>query len=103
MAIISSSRPNTSGGGGGGEQIRFKKDEFNQTAAWAAGGLTLALSLTPVDVDGITVWSQGLILHPDDYTFLTSPERIQIDFSGDPVADTEGGTWSFFVQYPYIL
>lgn len=93
----------TTGGGGGGEQQRWKKDLFNQTVAWTAGGLVFNLSSTPVDSDAITIWSQGLILHPDDYTVLSSPARIQIDFDGDPAVDTEAGTWSFIIQYPYLL
>lgn len=101
MGLVQTYRQST--GGGGGEQQRWKRDTLDQTAAWTAGGLVIPLTSTPTDNDAIVVWSQGLILHPDDYTVLSSPARIQIDFDGDPAIDTETGTWSFFVQYPYIL
>lgn len=96
----------TSGGGGGGgttEQIRFARDLHAQTAAFAANALQIPLSQTPVDVDGIMVWSQGEILHPNDYTVLTGPYRVQIGFAIDPATDTDTGTWNFVITYPYIL
>ena len=95
----------TGGGGGGGttEQIRFARDLHAQTAAFAANTLQIALSQTPVDLDGLTVWSQGEILHPTDYTILTGPYRVQIGFAIDPATDTDTGTWNFVITYPYIL
>ena len=96
-------RVSGSSGGSGGEQTRWVADQFAQPVAWAAGGLTLNLSQTPVDPDSLTVWSQGQILHPADYTILSAPDRVQINFAIDPATDTEGGTWNFVVRYAYLL
>ena len=93
----------TGGGGGTGEQVRFAKDQFTQSVAWTSGALTLALSQTPMDNDGLTVWSQGQELHPDDYTILSGPNRVVINFPVDPATDTDTGTWSFVILYPYLL
>ena len=91
------------GGGGGGEQIRWAQDTLNRTTAWVSGALTIAMSQTPVDLDGIIILSEGQVLHPDDYTILTGPYRVQIDFAADPVTDTDDGVWNFVVSYPYLL
>jgi hypothetical protein len=96
--------PSTGGGGGGtGEQLRFARDLFTQTAAFVANSLTIPLTQTPVDLDGLQVWSQGLVLHPDDYTVLTGPYRVRINFSADPATDTDTGEWKFVISYPYVL
>ena len=92
----------STGGGGTGEQLRFARDLFTQTAAFAASTLTIPLTQTPVDIDGLHVWSQGLVLHPQDYTVLTGPYRVRLDFAADP-ADTDTGEWNFVVTYPYVL
>ena len=92
-----------SGGGGGGEQQRWAVDSLAQVAAWVAGALTIPLTQTPVDTDGLTVLSEGQILHPTDFTVLTGPYRVQINFGADPATDTDDGTWDFTIRYPYLL
>lgn len=96
-------RSGSGSGGGTGEQTRWAADAFTQTAAWGAGAISLALSQAPVDTDGLQVWSQGMILHPTDYTVLTSPNRVRIEFAADPATDTDTGEWRFVVRYPYLL
>lgn len=90
-----------SGGGGTGETLRWAADTFSQTAAFASGALSLPLSHTPIDNDSLTVWSQGIVLHPSDYTILTGPNRVQLNFAIDPATDSETGTWYFVVRYQY--
>jgi hypothetical protein len=92
-----------SGGGGTGEQLRFQRDLLTQTAAFAADTLAIVLTRTPADTNGLQVWSQGLILHPDDYLILGSPLRVVFRFSADPATDTDTGEWKFVVTYPYVV
>lgn len=90
------------GGGGTGEQVRWARDLHTQVVAWVGGALVINLSQTPMDTDGLTVWAQGQILHPLDYTILTGPNRVQINFGLDPAA--EGLTdYRFIITYPYLL
>jgi len=97
MAIISSTRP--PGTGGGGQTLAWAQDEFAQTAAWSAGGLTLTPSETIADDNSLFVWSQGQILHPDDYTITAG--AVVINFGADPATDTSTGTWYFVLKYQY--
>lgn len=100
MAIIQASRPPGSGGGGG-QTLAWALDLQAQTAAFTSGSLVIPLSETPLDADAISVVSQSTPIFPGDYSYLTGPPRIQINFSGDPATDTDSGTWNFWIQYPY--
>lgn len=97
MAFVKSFRRNT--GGGGGQTLAWALDSFEQTTPFTSG-LALNLSQTPIDQDAILVWSQGLILNPDDWNYAAGV--VTILFSGDPAVDyPETGVWTFLVQYPY--
>lgn len=93
---------NGSGGGGGGQTLSWRRDEFPQTVAFTSG-LLLNLSGTPVHETSILVWSQGQVLHPDDYVYNSGGNTIEILFGADPATDTDSGTWEFFLAYPYEL
>jgi hypothetical protein len=96
-------RQSNTGGGGGGEQVRWASDTLAQSAAFAAGALTINLSQTPIDADALIVYSEITPLFPGDYTYLTGPPRIRIEFAADPATDTDDGIWDFRVTYPYLL
>jgi hypothetical protein len=89
-------------GGGGGQTLSWRRDEFPQTAPFSSG-LILNLSGTPVHETAIEVWSQGQILHPDDYIYHAVGPTVEILFSADPATDTDTGTWEFFLAYPYAI
>ena len=98
MAYIKTQRRAT---GGSGQTLAWALDQFTETDPFSSG-LTLNLTQTPVDADSLLVWSQGLVLHPDDYNYAAGV--VTILFSGDPATDyPETGEWEFFVQYPYAL
>jgi hypothetical protein len=99
ISLYESMLPVSGGGGGGGETLRWQINNAVQTAPFS--GFSIPLTRTPIDPDSVTVLSEGMILHTDDYDVLTSPNRVQINFSGDPANDTENGTWSFEVRYQY--
>lgn len=82
------------------QTLAWARDLHEQTDAFVAGDIVITLSQTPVDQDGIIVYSQNTPIHPGDYTF-TAPNQITIQFAGDPATDTSDGTWRFWVQYPY--
>lgn len=97
MAYLHTRRQTT--GGGGGQTLAWAMDSFAQSTPFSSG-LTLSLTHTPVDEDAIVVWSQGQILHPDDWNYAAAV--ITILFSGNPAVDNPGtGIWNFLVQYPY--
>lgn len=98
MGLIQTARQST---GGSGETLAWAEDEFAQTAAWAAGGLTLTPLQTIADNNGLFVWSQGQILHPDDYTITAG--AVVINFGADPATDTSTGTWYFVLKYQYSV
>jgi hypothetical protein len=91
-----------SGGGGGGQNLSWRRDQFPQTVAFAAG-LVLNLSGIPLHETGIFIWSQGQWLHPDNYTYNSLTHTITILFSADPVTDTDTGVWEFLIAYEYEL
>lgn len=101
MAYLSTLRRQTSGGGG--QSLAWALDSFTETDPFTSG-LALSISNTPIDVDAILVWSQGLILHPDDWNYDAGNNQIIILFSGNPAIDNpESGEWNFLVQYPYTV
>ena len=96
-------RPRTSGGGGGGgATYAWARENAQRNTPWTAGALTINLAQTPADPDAIVVYSQTTPIQPGDYTYLTGPPRIRIDFPGDPANDyPDTGVWNFWIQYPY--
>lgn len=99
MALIQAYNPST---GGGGQTLAWQRDRVEETSPFSSG-YTIALTETPVDENSIIVWSQGLVLDTDDYTYNSGTNSIEILFSGDPSTDTSDGVWIFSVQYPYEL
>lgn len=98
MALIQAYNP--SEGGSGGQTLAWERDRAVETDPFSAG-YAIALSVTPLDENSILVWSQGLILDTDDYSYNSGTNSIIINFSGDPSTDTSDGEWIFSVIYPY--
>lgn len=98
MGLIQTSRQST---GGSGETLEWAQDLFTQTAAWSAGGLTLSLSETIADDNSLSVWSQGQILHPADYSIVAGD--VVIEFGADPATDGIDGEWRFVIKYQYTV
>lgn len=96
MALIQAVNPT----GSVSSLLAWQIDRVEETDPFASG-YGIPLSETPVDADGIMVWSQGLILDTDDWDYNAGTNEVEILFSGDPATDTSDGTWVFFVQYPY--
>lgn len=91
------------GGGGGGETLRWAVDILEQTDPFTSGDLVIPLSQTPIDEGSLTVLSEGSILNPADYTILSGPDEVQIDFSANPATDAADGVWSFVIRYQYSV
>ena len=89
----------TSGGGGGGN-YGWGRMTYNQTTAWTAGGLSLAM--TPVGTgliaNSVQVnYQEQLLVAGTDYTL--SGNNVVIQFAGDPTV--VGGTLTFQISYSY--
>lgn len=97
MALIQASNPASSSG----ETLAWQIDTVEETDPFASG-YAIPLSQTPVDASSVLVYSEGLILYPDDYTYNSGTNEIEILFGADPATDTADGIWHFFVQYPYV-
>lgn len=98
MALIQAYNPST--GGSGGQTLAWERDRVVETDPFSAG-YSIALSETPLDENSILVWSQGMILDTDDYSYNSGTNSIVLNFSGDPSTDTGTGEWIFSVIYPY--
>ena len=97
MALILVRNPSTGGGGG---TPSWQIDTVEETAPFASG-YAIPLSQTPVDASSLLVYSEGLVLYPDDWSYNAGTNEVEILFGADPATDTASGTWHFFVQYPY--
>lgn len=97
MALIQAYNP---GGGGSGQTLAGQRDVVEETTPFASG-YAISLTETPVDVSTIIVYSEGLILFPDDWTYNSGTNEVEILFGADPATDTPDGIWHFFVQYLY--
>lgn len=96
--------PQTAGsGGGGGQTLDWARDEWVQSDPFVVGDIVIPLSHIPISENAIQVWSQGLPLHPDDYTYSLIGPSVTIQFAGDPSTDTTNGEWNFLVTYPYAV
>lgn len=87
-------------GGSGGQTLAWDREPFIEVDPFSSG-LSLPLSNTPVDVDAISVWSQGQPLDTDDWNYDSGTNAIIILFGADPATDTDTGEWKFSIQYPY--
>jgi len=98
MALIQAWNPTT--GGSGGQTLEWERDRVVETDPFSAG-YAIVLTETPLDENAIMVWSKGMILDTDDYSYDSGTNSIIINFSGDPSTDTSNGEWVFSVTYPY--
>jgi hypothetical protein len=100
MALLQAWNPQSGSGPQPPVSLAWERDRVEETDPFSSGYL-INLTETPVDENAITVWSQGLVLDTDDYSYNSGTNQITILFSGDPATDTSDGTWIFSVQYPY--
>lgn len=97
MALIQAQRVAS---GGGANVAGWQIDPVEETNPFSSG-YAIPLSQTPVDASSLLVYSEGLVLYPDDWTYNAGTNEVEILFNADPATDTTDGTWHFFVQYPY--
>lgn len=96
MALIQARNPASSSG----QTLAWQIDTVEETDPFSSG-YTIALSQTPVDGNSLLVYSEGLVLYPDDWSYDSGANEVTILFGADPYTDTADGIWHFLIQYPY--
>lgn len=99
MGLIQASRQSTGGGGGGLTISGFQNQQFVQTTNFESGDVVIALSQTPIAVEGIEVDYNGqTLLYGSSWSYASG--SITILFADPYVTDYDTPP-VFQIYYPY--